>query len=39
MIDFGDDAVVYVDYEKHRLVKKVHKDNGNPRGLGIILFS
>ena len=27
MIDLEDDAVVHVDYEEHRLVKKVLEDN------------
>ena len=27
MIDLEDDGVLYVEYEKHRLVKKVLEDN------------
>ena len=38
MIDLGDDAVVYVDYEEHRLVTKVLQDNDRSRRLRIILF-
>ena len=28
MIDHGDDAVLYVDYKKHRLAMKVLEGNG-----------
>ena len=29
MIDLEDDAVLHVDYEKHRLVKKVLENNNS----------
>ena len=38
MIDLGDDAVVYVDCEEHRLVTKVLQDNDSSRRLQIIPF-
>ena len=38
MIDLGDDAVVYVDYEEHRLVTIVLQDNDSSRRLRIISF-
>ena len=38
MIDLRDDAVVYVDYEEHRLVTNVLQDNDRSRRRRIISF-